>query len=64
MKTWHWIALAVLTLISLILEMVVLNHRVPGFYILLGFLGCVVMIYVSKWIGYLFLFRDENYYDR
>lgn len=64
MKTWHWIALAALTLISLILEMVVLNHTVPGFYILWGFFGCVVIIFVSKWIGNQFLFRDETYYDR
>jgi hypothetical protein len=64
MKTWHWIALAVLTLFSLILEVVVLGHKVPGFYIAWGFFGCVIIIYVSKWIGYLFLFRDETYYDR
>jgi hypothetical protein len=53
-----------LTLISLVLEVLVLGHTIPGFYILWGFVGCAVIIYVSKWIGNQFLFRDETYYDR
>lgn len=71
MKTWHWIALGILTLISLILEFTLLagydshwwNH-IPGFYIIWGFISCILIIYISKWIGYAFLFRDEQYYER
>ncbi len=70
MKTWHWIALGVITLISLILEFTVLadydKHwwdAIPAFYIIWGFISCVLIIYVSKWIGKLFLFRSESYYD-
>lgn len=70
MKTWHWIALGLLTLITLILEFTVLadydSHwwdSIPAFYIIWGFISCVLIIYVSKWFGKIFLFRDESYYD-
>lgn len=71
MKTWHWVALGILTVISLILEFTFLAdydshwwNNIPGFYIIWGFLGCVAIIYVSKWLGKLFIFRPEQYYDR
>lgn len=71
MKTWHWIALGVIFLISLILEFGFMEikdphwwNRIPMFYAFWGFLSCVVIIYVSKWLGKLFIFRSENYYDR
>jgi low affinity Fe/Cu permease len=70
MKTWHWIALGLLTLITLVLEFTVLadydSHwwdSIPAFYIMWGFISCVLIIYVSKWFGKIFLFRDESYYD-
>lgn len=70
MKTWHWILLGILTLVSLILEFTMLSdydshwwNAIPGFYILWGALSCITAIYVSKWIGKLFLYRDETYYD-
>lgn len=70
MKTWHWIALGLLTLITLVLEFTVLadydSHwwdSIPAFYIIWGFISCVLIIYVSKWFGKIFLFRDESYYD-
>lgn len=71
MKTWHWIALGVITVISLILEFVFLAdydshwwNNIPGFYIYWGFIGCVAIIYVSKWLGKLFILSEEEYYDR
>jgi len=71
MKTWHWVALGILTVISLLLEFTFLAdydshwwNSIPGFYIIWGFLGCVAIIYVSKWLGKLFIFRPEQYYDR
>ena len=33
-----------------------------GFYPLYGFIGCVVLVIVAKWMR-LFLMRDEHYYD-
>jgi len=70
MKTWHWIALGLITTVTLILEFTVLADYnkhwwdvIPAFYIIWGFISCVLIIYVSKWIGKLFLFRSESYYD-
>jgi hypothetical protein len=34
-----------------------------GFYALLGFIGCVVMIYIAKWLGHYWLQKKEDYYD-
>lgn len=71
MKKWHWITLGVLAVISLIVEQTMLAHHnshwwnaIPGFYIIWGFVSCVAIIYVSKWLGKLFILSDEDYYDR
>ncbi|MEL7835200.1 hypothetical protein [Fodinibius sp. Rm-B-1B1-1] len=71
MKKWHWIALGIVFLISLILEFTFLadydshwwNH-IPAFYAIWGFVGCVAIIYISKWLGKFFILSDEDYYDR
>lgn len=36
----------------------------PGFWSLFGFIGCVVLIVVSKWFGHLGIMTREDYYDR
>lgn len=71
MKTRHWIVLGVLILITLILEFTVLadyHHHwwnsIPMFYGIYGLLVCVVIIYAAKGLGKLFIFRNEQYYDR
>ena len=33
-----------------------------GFYAVYGFVGCVLLVLISKWMR-LFLMRDEAYYD-
>ncbi|MEX0593811.1 MAG: hypothetical protein WD115_03475 [Balneolaceae bacterium] len=70
MKTWHWTTLIILTIGTLIAEFTLLAdydshwwNSIPGFYAIWGFMSCIIIIYVSKWIGKLFLFRDESYYD-
>ncbi len=51
------------------LELVVHRHtyhdweNVPAFYALYGFMGCVVLVLVAKWMR-TFLMRAEDYYDR
>lgn len=37
-------------------------HAFPGLDMAFGFIGCLSIIYVSKWLGKYFLKRDENYY--
>jgi hypothetical protein len=34
-----------------------------GFFAVLGFIGCVAMIFIAKWLGHYWLQRKEDYYD-
>jgi hypothetical protein len=36
---------------------------VKAFFVVYGFVGCVVIIFVSKWLGRFWLQRGEDYYD-
>jgi hypothetical protein len=36
---------------------------VKMFFAVYGFLGCVVIIFVSKWLGKYWLQREEDYYE-
>lgn len=68
MKRWHWVALALLALASVVAQLSAEAHyvweRIPAFFAIYGFIGCLLIIYVSKWVGKRFLQRDEDYYDR
>ncbi|MBS3943883.1 MAG: hypothetical protein KGZ42_00160 [Melioribacter sp.] len=67
----HWILLGVITLISILADFVFLADYpnkhwwsyIPAFYIIWGFIGCVGIIYISKWLGKIFLQKKEDYYD-
>lgn len=37
-------------------------EKLWAFYPIYGFIGCVVLVIIAKWMR-LFLMRDENYYD-
>ena len=36
---------------------------IPGFWSLFGFVACILIILISKWIGHLGIMQDENYYN-
>lgn len=38
-------------------------QKIPIFDTIFGFLGCVVIILFSKWIGHAWLMKSERYYD-
>jgi hypothetical protein len=40
------------------------GDRIRGFWSLFGFVACVLIIVVSKWIGHHGLMKDEDYYDK
>ena len=40
------------------------GDKIPGFWSLYGFISCVLIIVVSKWLGQHWLVRDEDYYDK
>ena len=68
-KTMKRIAYAVLILIILIdffiprYEIHFFGDRIPGFWSLFGFVACILIILISKWIGRLGIMQDENYYN-
>ncbi len=38
-------------------------ERIPAFYALYGFLGCALIVAISKIAGKVFLQKREDYYD-
>ena len=38
--------------------------RIPAFYALFGLIGCVTIVLVSKWLGHMWLQKEQDYYDR
>ena len=40
------------------------GDKIPGFWSLYGFISCVLIIVVSKWLGQHWLVRDDDYYDK
>ena len=40
-----------------------LGDEIPGFWSLFGFVACILIILISKWIGRLGIVQDENYYN-
>ena len=71
MKKWHWLTLALITVLSIVAEFN-LGHveghehwwsHIPLFYIIFGFLGCVLIVAVAKGLGKLFILKKEGYYN-
>ena len=69
MTRWHWLALGILTVGSLVAERLVHHEHeywftgIPGFFVVFGFVGCVAIIFLSKWYGKHGVQRPETYYD-
>ena len=68
-KTMKRIAYAALILI-IVIDFIIPRHEVhffgdgiPGFWSLFGFVACILIILISKWIGHLGIMQDENYYN-
>jgi len=65
------LALAVVAITPIVVDFLVLGDgendlwwlHAHGFFALLGFIGCVVLIVVSKWLGKYWLQRNKDYYD-
>ncbi|MHC1635176.1 MAG: hypothetical protein ACXQTS_00940 [Candidatus Methanospirareceae archaeon] len=39
-------------------------EKIPAFYALFGFIGCIILIVVSKALGHYWLQKEEDYYER
>ena len=61
--------LAVLILLDAIPAIVDKEHahtqaeHLPAFWAIFGFVGCVVLIVLSKWFGHAGIMQREDYYD-
>ena len=70
MKRHHWVLVAVLVVATLVAERFVHHehdywfHHIPGFFVAYGFVGCVAIVYLSKWYGKYAAQRDQDYYLR
>jgi hypothetical protein len=40
-----------------------MEKYIPGWWSLFGFVGCVLIIILSKWYGHLGIMTREDYYD-
>ena len=38
-------------------------ERLPGFWSVFGFIGCVLIVILSKWYGHAGIMTREDYYD-
>ena len=68
-KTVKKLAYGILVLLVMV-DFIIPRHevhffgdKIPGFWSLFGFIACVVIIIVSKWLGKNALMKDEDYYD-
>ena len=55
--------------ILIVADLFIPRHRphfigdiIPGFWAGFGFIACVLIVVVSKWLGTAFLFRPDTYY--
>ena len=70
LKTVTMVCIAVLLLLALADIFLVSNDEAhtaaehfPAFWSIFGFLGCVVLIVVSKWFGHAGIMQPEDYYE-
>lgn len=70
MKRWQWFVIGAIVAGSWVAEQFT-DHKydywftdVPAFFAVFGFIGCVAIIYLSKWYGRYGVQRPEDYYTR
>ncbi|HIP82386.1 MAG TPA: hypothetical protein EYH19_02235 [Desulfocapsa sulfexigens] len=39
------------------------EHYIPGWWSIFGFVSCTLIIFLSKWYGHLGIMTSEDYYD-
>ena len=66
-----WIIFAIAMVISVALDLLLMGHKhgeyfwahIPAFFAVFGFIACIVIVIVSKFLGHHWLQRKEDYYD-
>lgn len=66
MKNLHWIIMALALLITVAAQYVGHPHywweKVPGFFAMFGFFGCLLIIFTAKTLGAVMVSRKPDYY--
>jgi uncharacterized membrane protein len=68
-KTLRWIMFGILAVLVILDILIPAKYErfpwddIGGFGALYGFVSCVLIIVVSKALGYALLYRSEDYYD-
>jgi hypothetical protein len=65
-KIRYAVGLALVLALGIIVHPSQVNHvweKLPIFEAAFGFFGCLLIIFVSKALGHLFLQKKEDYYD-
>jgi len=68
MKRKYWFILLFLTLVSIGVELLMPHYehwwnKIPAFFVFFGFIGCILIILVSKALGKLFIQKNGEYYN-
>ncbi|HKZ72128.1 MAG TPA: hypothetical protein VJ187_03740 [Nitrospirota bacterium] len=61
-----WIILALVFIADLLVPRAHVEHlwdKIPGWSAFYGLVSCVLIIVVSKFLGYAWLMKKEDYYD-
>ena len=70
MKRWHWFVVGAIVAVSSVAGQFAHHEHhywftdIPAFFVVYGFIGCVAIIYLSKWYGKYGVQRPEDYYIR
>ncbi len=70
LKAVVWICIGILAVL-VVLDVVFVDkehahtmaERLSGFWAVFGFVGCAVLIILSKWFGHAGIMQKEDYYD-
>jgi cell shape-determining protein MreD len=57
-----WVVIAIAFVVGIVADVLV-GEDVPGFIAVFSFVGCIVIIVASKWLGKALLQRREDYYE-
>ncbi len=66
MRAWQKIFLALVLVLTILAQLKAKPYywweKVPGFFAIFGFLGCLLIIFGAKYLGKLLVRKDPDYY--
>lgn len=66
MKTIYWIILAAVLAVTLVAQFLTDPYywwdRIPGYFAVFGFVGCLLIMFVAKLIGHIMVSQKPDYY--